>query len=79
MISKNKTAELSSLNIPVVTDEPAKLTPEQEFLVTRIGCGIAGYSAEEIAPLFREALRYENVVLPEDFVAVLQKKEEKPN
>lgn len=47
--------------------------PEQEFLVTRIGCGIAGYSAEEMAPLFREALRYENVVLPEDFVAAINK------
>lgn len=27
-----------------------------QFLVTRIGCGIAGFSAKEIAPLFSEAV-----------------------
>ena len=41
--------------------------PEQIFLVTRIGCGIAGFSVAEIAPLFREAIKLENVKLPEDF------------
>ena len=29
--------------------------PEMTFLVTRIGCGIAGYRDEEIAPLFARA------------------------
>jgi hypothetical protein len=29
--------------------------PEEEFFVTRIGCGLAGYSNEEIAPMFRGA------------------------
>ncbi|AQT27854.1 hypothetical protein CB3_012 [Pectobacterium phage vB_PatP_CB3] len=29
--------------------------PELEFQVTQIGCGLAGYKASEIAPLFREA------------------------
>lgn len=46
--------------------------PEYLFLVTRIGCGIAGFDTEEIAPLFREALSMENVLLPRDFVAVLE-------
>lgn len=46
--------------------------PEYLFLVTRIGCGIAGFDTEEIAPLFREALPMENVLLPRDFVAVLE-------
>lgn len=46
--------------------------PEYLFLVTRIGCGIAGFETEEIAPLFREALPMENVLLPQDFVAVLE-------
>lgn len=41
------------------------------FLVTRIGCGIAGYSAREIAPLFRDALGVKNIVLPKEFVDVL--------
>jgi len=34
------------------------------FLVTRIGCGIAGFSDEEIAPLFTKAHNIENIVLP---------------
>ena len=42
--------------------------PELTFLVTRIGCGIAGFSDEEIGPLFREALPLENVILPKSFV-----------
>lgn len=34
------------------------------FLVTRIGCGIAGFRNEEIAPLFAEAHEVSNIVLP---------------
>ena len=34
------------------------------FYVTRIGCGIAGFTDEEIAPLFADALGDENIVLP---------------
>lgn len=29
--------------------------PEEEFFVTRVGCGLAGYSDHEIAPLFKKA------------------------
>jgi hypothetical protein len=49
----------------------AKEHPELKFLVTKIGCGIAGFTIEEIAPLFREAIDVKNVILPEDFVEVL--------
>ena len=45
--------------------EFAREHPELKFLVTEIGCGIAGYSPEEVAPLFKDAP--ENVVLPEAF------------
>ena len=45
--------------------------PEYKFLVTRIGCGIAGFTADEIAPLFAGAMDLENVILPRDFVEVL--------
>ena len=45
--------------------------PELEFLVTRIGCGIAGFSDDEIAPLFRAAEGMPNVRLPESFIEVL--------
>lgn len=42
----------------------AKQHPEQLFYVTRIGCGIAGFSDEEIAPLFAAARDMDNVALP---------------
>jgi len=44
--------------------EFARQHPELTFLVTRIGCGIAGFTDEEIAPLFEAAHEVENVVLP---------------
>lgn len=44
------------------------------FLVTRIGCGIAGFTDEQIAPLFDEALDLYNVVLPKSFVEILLKR-----
>ena len=39
--------------------------PELTFLVTRIGCGIAGFTDDEISPLFKKAHSIENIVLPE--------------
>ena len=45
----------------------AKAHPELTFLVTAVGCGIAGYTAAEVAPLFREATTLENVYLPHVF------------
>ena len=41
--------------------------PELTFLVTRIGCGIAGFTPKEIAPLFAGAINIPNIHLPEDF------------
>ena len=49
----------------------ARQHPEYTFLVTRIGCGIAGFREEEIAPLFKDALDVENVLLPDTFVRIL--------
>jgi len=46
----------------------AKNHPDKDFLVTEIGCGIAGFKVEEIAPLFSEAKTVENILLPERFV-----------
>ena len=42
--------------------EFAKSHPELTFLVTRIGCGIAGFRDEEIAPLFKECIEIDNVL-----------------
>ena len=47
--------------------EFAKHHPELTFLVTRIGCGIAGFTTKEMAPLFAGAVEVENIHLPEDF------------
>ncbi len=45
---------------------------EYKFLVTKIGCGIAGFRNEEIAPLFENAIDLENVILPKEFVNWIQ-------
>ena len=47
--------------------EYAAMHPEKKFLVTRIGCGNACYSADVVAPLFGECISLENVSLPYEF------------
>lgn len=49
----------------------AQTHKEYTFLVTRIGCGIAGFTADEIAPLFNHAMDVENIILPDDFVRII--------
>lgn len=44
--------------------EYAKEHPDTRFLVTRIGCGIAGFDDMDIAPLFEEAVSIPNIALP---------------
>ena len=65
---------------PYVDDfiEFAKEHSEYKFLVTRIGCGIAGFTDAEIAPLFSDAIDIVNVILPKEFVDVIQGTTEKP-
>jgi hypothetical protein len=41
-------------------------TKPYEFLVTQIGCGLAGYTPKDIAPLFKGAP--DNVILPQVFL-----------
>lgn len=50
----------------------AKQSPNKRFLVTEIGCGIAGFSVEEIAPLFIKAVEVENIYLPQRFWNILE-------
>lgn len=50
----------------------AKVHPELKFYVTRIGCGIAGFKDEDIAPLFQDAIDVENIILPKSFAELLQ-------
>lgn len=49
----------------------ARRHPEYEFLVTRIGCGIAGFRDADMAPLFKEALEIDNVRLPQSFLDLI--------
>jgi hypothetical protein len=49
--------------------------PDTEFLVTKIGCGLAGYSELEIASLFKNKLIPENVTLPESFYNIINSHE----
>ena len=51
----------------------AKEHQEYKFLVTRIGCGIAGFTTLEMAPLFAKAVDMENVLLPKAFVDIIQR------
>jgi len=45
----------------------AKNNPDMKFLVTEIGCGLAGHKQKDIAPLFVNAVNIENIHLPEKF------------
>jgi hypothetical protein len=49
--------------------DAARQHPELRFLVTEVGCGIAGYTPDQVAGFFAGAP--DNVVLPERFEAVL--------
>lgn len=56
-----KDFKLKTLSLPaikVAVDQfiwYAKGSPELEFVVTQIGCGLAGYKHEQIAPMFKDA------------------------
>ncbi len=47
----------------------ATSNPTTTFLVTRIGCGLAGFLDEEIGPLFRDAPM--NCILPDEWAGIL--------
>ena len=51
----------------------ARQHPELTFLVTRIGCGIAGFRDEEITPLFKDTAGMANVILPRTFADILSR------
>lgn len=51
----------------------AKIRPALKFMVTEVGCGLAGLRPEDVAPLFEEAMELKNVWLPEKFINHLSK------
>lgn len=42
-----------------------------KFFITRIGCGIAGFKDEEIAPMFAPLVEMPNVSLPETWKPII--------
>lgn len=45
---------------------------QMHFNVVEIGCGLAGYKPEQIAPMFVAAYTLPNVTLPSSFVEVIR-------
>lgn len=43
------------------------LNPDKEFLITKIGCGLAGLKIDQVAPLFESISKLPNVSLPKEF------------
>jgi hypothetical protein len=76
--TKNKQMQVLSINrIKKYVDtfiEFAKVNPQYTFLVTQIGCGLAGYVPNQIAPLFIEAVRIKNIWLPKAFWEIINRK-----
>lgn len=56
----------------------AEIRPGTTFLVTEVGCGLAGFTVEEIAPLFARCKDVENIHLPARFWEVLNRDELEP-
>lgn len=52
--------------------ECVKNNPHMEFLLTDVGCGLAGYDADEVAPLFKDAKDLPNITWPKSFVKELE-------
>lgn len=74
-----KDHKLNTLNLNIIQNyvcefiEYAKSQTERIFLVTEIGCGLAGYKPENIAPLFLDAIDIENIYLPKRFWDIIIK------
>ena len=52
-------------------NEYVVMHPKIKFMLTAIGCGNAGYSIEQIAPLFRQAYTFGNVFIPREFLGYM--------
>lgn len=69
---KLKTLPLESVKSYVkIFIEYAKANPQLTFQVTRVGCGLAGYKDEDIAPFFTTAPN--NCELPEEWLEYVKR------
>lgn len=53
--------------------------PECEFLLTKVGCGLAGYSVKDIVSCFKDLPIPANLSMPAEFWKELDKKNEAHN
>lgn len=74
------TKDRNIITLPISSIKPyvdefikyAKFRHDLDFLVTEIGCGLAGYEPKDIAPLFKEAQYVGNIYLPQSFINILE-------
>ena len=52
----------------------ASANPQIHFLVTKIGCGLAGYNESDIAPMFKDCKWQTNIHLPYTFIQYLKQR-----
>lgn len=76
-----KDAQLCTLPLEVIKNhaddfiEYARVNPHLQIKLTAIGCGLAGYTPAQIAPMFQSDALPHNIELPEEFLAVFQQNE----
>jgi hypothetical protein len=75
-VNANITGPLPLFRIQKCVDnftKTASENPNLKFLVTEVGCGLAGLAVREVAPMFIEASKLNNVFLPKKFWRELAK------
>lgn len=50
----------------------AKNNSNKKFYLTKVGCNLAGYTPEQIAPLFAESINVKNIIIPMEFYDVIK-------
>lgn len=55
--------------------QQAKEHPERRYHVRKVGYHKAGYTVQQIAPLFKDTVALKNVLLPEELLNELNTKE----
>lgn len=54
--------------------EFAKINNQYIYYITNIGCGLAGYTHNQIAPMFAECVDMNNIILSEIFYNIISEK-----
>jgi hypothetical protein len=78
-VNASITNKLKIKKIKIYVDKFIAITktkPKLKFLVTEIGCGLAGHNIKDIAPLFEECLGLNNIYLPKRFIRIIKRKQE---